>query len=49
MRRINIRIDNKIHTESFLDVNELEQYLYDNLGFRMNFSLYKSKKGKKDV
>lgn len=34
MRRINIRIDNKIHTESFLDVNELEQYLYNNLGFR---------------
>lgn len=34
MRRINIKIDDKIDTKSFLDVDELEQYLYDDLGFR---------------
>jgi|TARA_R100001440_G_C2446809_1_gene107342 hypothetical protein len=34
MRRINIQIDDKIHLKSFVDVDELEQYLYNDLGFR---------------
>ena len=49
MRRLNIKVEDKLYTKSFLDVEELEAYLHNDCGFIFNAKAFAKKIWNLDV